>query len=257
MDLKQIKGLGPKRIEALNAAGIYTASDLLWRFPVGYIDSTRDTPVAKALPGRFACFSLSFMGAPTLRYIKGMNMVTAQAEDDSGVIRIVWFNQPWARNQYKNGDQVVFYGRPEMVKGRLTLNNPKVIKERGIIPQYAPVGSRSGTVLSNLVGQLLPDLSGLCPETMPDRLIFLGTLALGSEDEARPYGEDPRRDMAGIFERFGRGQNSVRSSGSGLGLNIVQAIAETHGGRVWVNSEHGKGSTFYIDMPLSTGSKEA
>jgi len=36
----------------------------------------------------------------------------------------------------------------------------------------------------------------------PSRLIFLGTLALGSEEEARAYGEDPRRDMAGIFERF-------------------------------------------------------
>lgn len=35
------------------------------------------------------------------------------------------------------------------------------------------------------------------------RLIFLGTLALGSEEEARAYGEDPRRDMAGIFERIG------------------------------------------------------
>ena len=34
-----------------------------------------------------------------------------------------------------------------------------------------------------------------------DRLIFLGTLALGSEDEARAYGEDPRRDMAGVVER--------------------------------------------------------
>ena len=36
----------------------------------------------------------------------------------------------------------------------------------------------------------------------PNRLIFLGTLALGSEEEARAYGEDPKRDMAGIFERF-------------------------------------------------------
>ncbi len=35
-----------------------------------------------------------------------------------------------------------------------------------------------------------------------DRLIFLGTLALGSEEEARAYGEDPRRDMAGVFERI-------------------------------------------------------
>lgn len=35
-----------------------------------------------------------------------------------------------------------------------------------------------------------------------NRLIFLGTLALGSEEEARAYGEDPRRDMAGVFERI-------------------------------------------------------
>ena len=42
----------------------------------------------------------------------------------------------------------------------------------------------------------------LWEDDMPDRMIFLGTLALGSEEEARAYGEDPRRDMAGIFERF-------------------------------------------------------
>lgn len=36
----------------------------------------------------------------------------------------------------------------------------------------------------------------------PTRLVFLGSLALGNEDEARAYGEDPARDMAGIFERI-------------------------------------------------------
>ena len=36
----------------------------------------------------------------------------------------------------------------------------------------------------------------------PNRLIFLGTLALGDEQEARAYGEDPKRDMTGIFERI-------------------------------------------------------
>jgi len=36
----------------------------------------------------------------------------------------------------------------------------------------------------------------------PTRLIFLGSLALGNEEEARAYGDDPRRDTAGIFERI-------------------------------------------------------
>lgn len=63
-------------------------------------------------------------------------------------------------------------------------------------------------------------------------------------------------DLDRIFERFGRGKNSVRSEGSGLGLNIVSAIATAHGGNVWVDSEPGKGSTFYIDIPLTTRGTE-
>lgn len=36
----------------------------------------------------------------------------------------------------------------------------------------------------------------------PSRMVFLGTIAIGNEEEARAYGEDPRRDTAGIFERI-------------------------------------------------------
>jgi len=43
----------------------------------------------------------------------------------------------------------------------------------------------------------------LWEDDISSRLIFLGTLALGSEEEARAYGDDPRRDMAGVFERIG------------------------------------------------------
>jgi hypothetical protein len=42
----------------------------------------------------------------------------------------------------------------------------------------------------------------LWPDELPTRLIFLGSVALGNEDEARAYGEDPRRDVAGVFERI-------------------------------------------------------
>lgn len=42
----------------------------------------------------------------------------------------------------------------------------------------------------------------LWPDQNPTRLIVLGSLALGNEEEARAYGDDPRRDVAGIFERI-------------------------------------------------------
>jgi signal transduction histidine kinase len=55
-----------------------------------------------------------------------------------------------------------------------------------------------------------------------------------------------------VFERFYRVEKSrVRNEGgSGLGLAIVKQMVQAHGGKVWVESELAKGSTFYFSLPL-------
>jgi PAS domain S-box-containing protein len=62
----------------------------------------------------------------------------------------------------------------------------------------------------------------------------------------------PEAAQARLFERFYRVRNEStrRSPGSGLGLAIVKTIIERHGGRVWVTSAEGKGSTFGFLVPL-------
>jgi PAS domain S-box-containing protein len=59
-------------------------------------------------------------------------------------------------------------------------------------------------------------------------------------------------DQARLFEKFYRGAQYMgkQPRGSGLGLAIVKSIAERHGGRVWVQSQLGKGSIFYLAIPL-------
>jgi len=56
-----------------------------------------------------------------------------------------------------------------------------------------------------------------------------------------------------IFEQFRQVDESFtrRSEGSGIGLSIVQSLVELHGGEIWVESEYGKGSKFFIELPVN------
>ena len=62
----------------------------------------------------------------------------------------------------------------------------------------------------------------------------------------------PKNQMEKLFTKVFRGTNAVKqeTDGSGLGLYIVKNIARRHGGDVWANSEEGKGTTFYLALPL-------
>jgi two-component system phosphate regulon sensor histidine kinase PhoR len=62
----------------------------------------------------------------------------------------------------------------------------------------------------------------------------------------------PREDIPRIFERFYRVDKgrSQELGGTGLGLSIVKHLVQAHGGRVWVESQLGEGSTFYFTLPI-------
>ena len=63
-------------------------------------------------------------------------------------------------------------------------------------------------------------------------------------------------DRERVFERFYRA-SGVRhgAPGTGLGLSIVRKIAEAHGGRAWVKSEEGTGTTFFLALPTSVAAQ--
>ena len=62
----------------------------------------------------------------------------------------------------------------------------------------------------------------------------------------------PKDELPLIFDRFYRVDTSLRRStlGTGLGLFLTKAIVEAHGGQVWARSEPGKGTTFFVALPV-------
>jgi signal transduction histidine kinase len=88
----------------------------------------------------------------------------------------------------------------------------------------------------------------------------------GSEVEVRAYPEDgcvrvdvrdhgpgiAKEDQKLIFEKFGRVASGAGRPGTGLGLFIARSIAEAHGGVLEVQSAPDRGSTFTLELPLSS-----
>lgn len=100
-----------------------------------------------------------------------------------------------------------------------------------------------GNLLSNAFRHLSPGGEVMVrAEEQPDAvLISVSDTGPGIPEEDLPY----------LFDRFWRGDRARNQAtgGSGLGLNIAQSLIDAHGGRIWVTSTKGQGSTFTFTLP--------
>ncbi len=94
----------------------------------------------------------------------------------------------------------------------------------------------------------------------PEGKILIGLT--GNDQVAQCYIKDtgpgiPADDLPHLFQKFYRVDNSATRTigGTGLGLFICRKIVELYNGRIWAESEVGKGSTFYINLPRLTTQK--
>lgn len=125
-------------------------------------------------------------------------------------------------------------------------------------PDFPPVRGdyeRIREVLSNLLGNAI--------KYSPDGgLIRVGGRVKDSEVVMVVSDEGvgiPTSEQERIFDRFSRVDSSLsrQTPGAGLGLYLVKAVIEAHGGRVWVESRPGQGSTFNFTLPIGTKTLEA
>ncbi len=226
--LRYVKGIGPRRAEALEGAGLRTVEDLLFHLPFRYEDRGNFLPIAALLPGVKGTIRARVVGAALRRTrARGFTIFEMTVEDKSGSIRAVFFNQPYLRTLFTPGREVILHGEAGIARyGRraLVLQSPQfevlaaeddeAIHTGRVVPIYPRLPDLSSRAIRRIVHALLLAL----PATLPDPLPAAAARARGypARREAfaaahfPPEGADPVEFPGGrtpalsrlIFEEF-------------------------------------------------------
>jgi signal transduction histidine kinase len=126
------------------------------------------------------------------------------------------------------------------------------------VAQSLPVGfgdeQRLTQVLLNLVGNAIKFTEA--GEVRISSTTANGHFAVSIADTGPGI---PADQLTRVFEQFHQVDNSNTKAkgGTGLGLAIAKQIVEMHGGRIWVSSTVGKGSTFQMELPIRAELRKA
>jgi signal transduction histidine kinase len=138
-----------------------------------------------------------------------------------------------------------------VVAGTQSLATEKNLALRFTVPADLPAASgderRISQVLLNLVGNAIKFTDA--GEVRIEAAATDGALELSVSDTGPGISAE---DQEHIFEEFRQAEGSIaqRKGGTGLGLAIAKKIVELHGGKIWVESEIGKGSKFTFTLPI-------
>ena len=123
----------------------------------------------------------------------------------------------------------------------------------GFPDDLPPVGADPGRV-ERILYNLLENATKYSPEESEIKVFARsdkGFVVISVADQGDGVSPDDQGRLFKLFERLEKGAHPAQ--GLGLGLVVCQRLVEAQGGQIWVESELGKGSTFYFTLPISGG----
>ncbi len=184
--IQYLKGAGPARSEKLQKLGLFTVGDLVAHYPRAYLDRTQLTPLAQLSPGRTATCAGLIRSAAARRTRGRLMTYHAILEDETGVVEVVWFNQPYLTKLIRPGRRLLISGTVDFYQ-RLQFRNPEfeVIEEGGpgepgprgqeaalgIVAVYPLTAGISQRTMRQLVSAALDALLPALEEFMPAEIL--------------------------------------------------------------------------------------
>ncbi|MBN2582863.1 MAG: ATP-dependent DNA helicase RecG [Planctomycetes bacterium] len=166
--VQYVKGVGPARAEMFRRLDVETVRDLLYLFPRGYEEPTEARPIIELQDGQKQTVIAQCLEVRTVRW----RHVEAAFSDDSGSIKVLWFNAPYLREQVRPGRTYRLTGRVALYRRHLQMQHPS-FKEVGqeaesdntsILVTYPATEGLQSRSISRAVQTVLDQCLGELPE---------------------------------------------------------------------------------------------
>ncbi|MEK7151357.1 MAG: ATP-dependent DNA helicase RecG [Patescibacteria group bacterium] len=183
--------VGPKFLARLKKLGIKTVRDLLWHFPARYEDYSQTMPISDI---NSAGQTVSITGQITKidmvrSWRKNMAIVNATIEDDTGLIRAVWFNQAYIVDSLREGTLVSLSGKTSIDKKGVYLSSPSYEKVSSL--ETSSHESETNLVHTGRLVPIYPETEGLTSKYL--RFLIKPLLERVSvEDKKSPFDPLPK-----------------------------------------------------------------
>ncbi|MCK4249195.1 MAG: ATP-dependent DNA helicase RecG [Candidatus Omnitrophica bacterium] len=185
--VQYLKGVGPKRSKIFNKLGVYSVGDLLYYLPRRYEDRSNLKPISQVKVNTFETVRGKVLTMGLRRTRKKLSVFELAVGDEGGFIYGVWFNQPFLKDRFKIGDEVILSGKVELYK-HLQMNTPEyeildmededTIHTARVVPIYPltrDLYQRSVRILmKNCLDTYLDDIEEVLPEDIIKKHKLIG-----------------------------------------------------------------------------------
>ena len=186
MELKDIKGIGEKKLALLNKLGIFTVNNLLEYFPYSYIDTTRFKKISEITEEGNYSYRLKIISLMENRKKRNIRVTKFLAMDEEmNYCTIVYFNNIFISKNLKINNVYEMYGRVKLLGKNVEIQAPTMQNKTNvvgsIIPQYHQCKGISNLDIVKIIKNLL-NSNSFFEEKLPNNI--LKELKLESYDTA-------------------------------------------------------------------------
>lgn len=175
-NIDKIKNIGEERTKKFHKLGVYTVENLIEYFPRDYEDRSNVVKIQDSEVNKINTVKGIIISKPEVTRIKNFQITRTHLQDDTGIIEIIWYNQPYLKNTIKVKSEYIMTGKITAKFGRPQMESPdfeiigdnELLSNGRIVPVYSLTEKLSQKILRSIIKSVLEITYNQLEEFIPE-----------------------------------------------------------------------------------------